>query len=464
MSDEIFLSYARSDRERAKIFAEALGNLGYSVWWDRSIPYGRKFDEYILEKLNQARCVIVLWSKDSVKSDWVRDEAERGKRREILVPVLIDDVDIPLGFGRLQAAQLLDFDGMSSSEEFKRLSESIAGIMTPHVKEKEKQARLEEEILRKQQARRKEERRQREEHERIVKESSSAGWTSHKKFFTIAFVLGILLVGFWLIAPIFSDQKTFNNTIGMEFVLIPAGEFDMGSPSADLDSYDDERPVHHVTISKAFYMGRYEVTQKQWRDVMGTSLLHTGGDLLPVEQVSWNEVQQFIQKLNEKESTNKYRLPSEAEWEYAARARTTTKYSFGDSNSNLGNYAWYAENSGSRSPKPGNYYGYDEDDWVHDYWNGTTHPVGQWNPNTWGLYDMYGNVWEWVQDIYNSSYVGAPANGSAWESGSGSDCVLRGGSWYNPARFCRSAARLHLVPSLNATDHHDLGFRLLRSL
>ncbi|MCZ7393076.1 MAG: formylglycine-generating enzyme family protein [Candidatus Methanoperedens sp.] len=232
----------------------------------------------------------------------------------------------------------------------------------------------------------------------------------------------------------------------MEFVLIPAGEFDMGSPESEKDRDGNEGPVHHVKISKAFYMGKYEVTQKQWREVMGNDPSNFKGDNLPVESVSWNDVQEFIKKLNEKEGTNRYRLPSEAEWEYAGRAGTTTRYSFGDDESKLGEYAWYAMNSGSR-----------------------THEVGQRKSNPWGLYDMHGNVWEWVQDIYHNSYNGAPTDGSAWE-GDGSDRVLRGGCWYDLASYLRSAHRGGLVPD----DLHrgglalggrygDVGFRLLRN-
>jgi len=167
----------------------------------------------------------------------------------------------------------------------------------------------------------------------------------------------------------------------MEFVLIPAGTFTMGSPDSDSNAYDHEKPAHQVTISEPFYMGKYEVTQAQWKAVMGENPSRFKGDDHPVENVSWEDVQQFIQKLNAKEGKEACRLPTEAEWEYAARAGTTTIYSFGNNASQLGNYAWYDENSGN-----------------------TTHPVGDKPPNPWGLYDMHGNVWEWVQDWYGPIY------------------------------------------------------------
>jgi len=183
-------------------------------------------------------------------------------------------------------------------------------------------------------------------------------------------------------------------------------------------------------------MGKYEVTQKQWRDVMGSSTSNLG-DKLPVESVSWNEVRDFIKKLNEKEGSDKYRLPSEAEWEYAARAGTTTRYSFGDEESKLYDYAWFDANS-----------------------RGKTHDVGQKKPNPWGLYDMHGNVWEWVQDKWHTNYGGAPSDGSSWE-GDGSYRVVRGCGWSYRAGGCQSA-----IHTGSDADSHgdDFGFRLLRDL
>ena len=289
------------------------------------------------------------------------------------------------------------------------------------------------------------------------------------KFFAVALLLGIVFFGFWMFSPdgnndtniieptpvptltpsstpspaqpvtSSADQKTITNSISMEFVLIPAGEFDMGSPSGEVGRDGDEGPVHSVTISNAYYMGKYEVTQKQWREVMGTNPSNWKGDNLPVDKVSWNGAKDFIKKLNEKEGGDKYRLPSEAEWEYAARAGTTTRYSFGDDAGKLGDYAWYGDNSGSK-----------------------THPIGQKKPNPWGLYDMHGNVWEWVQDKWDF-YDYAPDDGSAGENGYGGR-VLRGGSWKSYAWSCRSANRdAGYFTGGPDTRNDGLGFRLLRS-
>jgi len=238
------------------------------------------------------------------------------------------------------------------------------------------------------------------------------------------------------ITPI-ENQKTFLNSIGMEFVEIPAGEFDMGSPWNEAGRFVNEEPVHRVKISNAFYLGKYEVTQKQWRDVMG-NVPSFKGDNLPVDHVSWNDIQDYIKKLNEKEGVNKYRLPTEAEWEYSARAGTTTSFSFGNDDSKLRDYAWYDANSESKS-----------------------HDVGQKKPNPWGLYDIYGNVFEFVQDLYQDNYNGAPIDGSSWE-GSGSNRVIRSGSYANDAAHARSASRAGIAPSSN--HFPNLGFRLVREV
>jgi formylglycine-generating enzyme required for sulfatase activity len=227
--------------------------------------------------------------------------------------------------------------------------------------------------------------------------------------------------------------KTLRNSIDMEFVRIEAGTFQMGSN----DGEDYEKPVHTVRISRPFYLGKYEVTQAQWEAVMGNNPSQFKGNANhPVENVSWDDVQEFIRRLNAKEGGARYRLPTEAEWEYVARAGTTTRWSFGDSESQLGRYAWYDGNAKRQ-----------------------THPVGQLQPNPWGLYDMHGNVYEWVQDWYGK-YASDTAVDPAGPS-SGSVRVDRGGSWSSTARNCRSALRFLGAPGGRIDD---LGFRLLREV
>ena len=217
---------------------------------------------------------------------------------------------------------------------------------------------------------------------------------------------------------------------GDEFVKIRPGEFDMGS---DKGGASDEKPVRRVRISKPFQMGKYEVTQEQWEAVMGDNPSGFEGARRPVENVSWGDVQEFIGKLNQRNDGFEYRLPTEAEWEYAARAGTT-----GDYAGNLDEMGWYGANSGNE-----------------------THPVGEKKPNAWGLYDMQGNVFEWVQDWYDSEYYGSRPNPDTDPTGpaSGSLRVVRGGTWSYPAQYCRSAYRFRDRPGYR---FNALGFRFLR--
>ena len=222
--------------------------------------------------------------------------------------------------------------------------------------------------------------------------------------------------------------------VAMEFVRIPAGSFLMGSPE-DEQGRDSDETQHEVTISQGFWMGKYEVTQGQWEAVMGENPSHFDecGSRCPVERVSWSDTQRFIQRLNERESGSghRYRLPTEAEWEYAARAGTT-----GARYGELGEVAWYDGNSGR---------------WVH--------PVGQKRANAWGLHDMLGNVYEWTADWYGaypSSAVTDPTG-----SGAGSRRVLRGGSWISDAGYVRSASRASNSPGFRRGTFN--GFRLVRT-
>ncbi len=220
----------------------------------------------------------------------------------------------------------------------------------------------------------------------------------------------------------------------LQLAWIPPGSFLMGSPSSESGRSSDEGPQHRVTISHGFYMGKYEVTQAQWKAIMGNNPSRFKGDNLPVEEVSWNDVQKFIQKLNRQTGLH-FRLPTEAEWEYACRGGTDTAFCYGDSESQLGDYAWYGSNSNSK-----------------------THPVGQKQPNAWGLYDMHGNVWEWCSDWYDSDYYKNSPSTDPTGPATGDLRVFRGGSWYNSAQYCRSALRDWNDPS---SRFHNLGFRLI---
>jgi formylglycine-generating enzyme required for sulfatase activity len=220
---------------------------------------------------------------------------------------------------------------------------------------------------------------------------------------------------------------------GMEFVLIPAGSFTMGSPDNEKDRGGDEGPQHKVNI-KSFYLMTTEVTQKMWTEVMGSNPSYFKGDNLPVESVNWNDCQDFIKKLNQRDPGKNYRLPSEAEREYACRAGTKTRFYSGNNDSDLDAIAWYYGNSGSK-----------------------THPVWQKRANAWGLYDMSGNVWEWCSDWYHDSYNGAPSDGSSWEYPQGQYRVVRGGSWLSFPSYCRSSFRYWFEPVYRSSG---IGFRV----
>jgi formylglycine-generating enzyme required for sulfatase activity len=212
--------------------------------------------------------------------------------------------------------------------------------------------------------------------------------------------------------------------VSFDFCLVPAGRFSMGDSS--------NGPIHQVTISSEFYLGKYPVTQDQWEVVMGSNPSKFIGPDLPVEQVSWEDCQEFISRLNAM-AKGTYRLPTEAEWEYACRAGSAGKYCFGDNEAHLEEYAWFRTNSGSQ-----------------------TQPVGKKKPNAWGLHDMHGNVWEWCLDWYGDYPAAAVTDPTG--AATGSDRVPRGGGWYDEACHVTSAGRGGGAPDGGFTH---LGFRLV---
>jgi len=203
----------------------------------------------------------------------------------------------------------------------------------------------------------------------------------------------------------------------------------MGSENGDAD----ETPVHRVRISQGFEIGKYEVTQAQWEAVMNSNPSSFKGANLPVEDVSWDDAKKFIGRLNARNDGYVYRLPTEAEWEYACRAGSTGDYA-GD----LDAMAWYSENS-----------------------EGKSHPVRKKQPNAWGLFDMHGNVWEWVEDWYGRNYYERGPTVDPQGSGADSYRVVRGGAWLSSAGLLRSAFRHSRTPDDRG---HSLGFRLVRTL
>ncbi len=442
-----FMSYARSDDEKMKgsltRFREDLSDAvelvtgeEFQIFQDRDdIKWGQNWKKRIQNSLDEVTFLIPIITPRFFKSEYCKDEVERFigrekelKRDDLILPVYyvgcrqMDEESI---FSSDPIAKIINehnwtdwrklrFESFDSSQVQIKLAELAEQIRDALERVSEDATEEPDSDADTMQEKSRSESEKQDSKQKITNVSPNERSTP-----TIDETL---------------PKKDYENSIGMKFVLIQTGEFMMGS-----DEYNREKPVHKVTISKPFYLGIYPVTQKEWKAIMEDNPSYFKGDNLPVEQVSWNDVQEFIKKLNEKEGANKYRLPTEAEWEYAARAGTTTRYSFGDDESNLGDYAWYISNSGRK-----------------------THEVGQKKSNPWGLYDMHGNVWEWVQDNWHvdDNYNSAPTDGSAWES-SGSFIVFRGGGWYGDAGDSRSAFR-----GINGAGDRIsyLGFRLMRIL
>ena len=224
------------------------------------------------------------------------------------------------------------------------------------------------------------------------------------------------------------------NGVRFKMIAVAGGTFTMGATSEQQNYDNDEKQTHTVTLSD-YYIGETEVTQELWAAVMGSNPSWFSGNMQrPVEYVSWDDCQTFIQKLNRLTGAN-FRLPTEAEWEFAARGgRNSRGYQYSGS-SNLDDVAWYTYNSSD-----------------------TTHPVKTKSPNELGIYDMSGNVWEWCQDWYSSSYYSSSPQNNPTGPSSGSYRVFRGGSWFNYARDCRSANRSSRTPVFR---HYNLGLRLV---
>ena len=245
------------------------------------------------------------------------------------------------------------------------------------------------------------------------------------------------------INPTSSFTEDLGNGIKLEMIAIPGGTFLMGSPENEAERYDSESPQHQVTVP-SFFMGKYQLTQAQYQAIIGLNPASFKGDNRPVEKVSWDDAVTFCQKLTQKTGNN-YRLPSEAEWEYACRAGTKTPFSFGDNiTTDLVNYNG---NYSYRFAQEGEY-------------RQRTTDVGIFPPNAFGLYDMHGNVWEWCEDDWDVNYINAPTDGSAWNGLSGDLKVLRGGSWSHLPDHCRSACRTYY--DLAYLDG-NIGFRVVCS-
>lgn len=420
---DIFISYAKADRDVAQRLAGALEAQGWSVWWDLDIPAGKDFDKVIEAELDAATSVVVLWSKHSVDSRYVKGEAREAQSQDKLIPAFIEHVKPPMDFRAIQGVFLMDWDGAEDFPAFKQLVgaiERIMGKMIPGPK--------------------------------VPPDSGKVrGRPSNDEHGTLEKAAQLSL------EPTASPAE--GKSIEFEFIGCPAGEFDMGSENGG----DDEKPVRRVRISREFQLGKYPVTQEKWETVMGSNPSKWKGAKRPVEKVSWNDVQRFIKMMNERKDGYVYRLPTEAEWEYACRAGSTGDYS-GD----VDEIAWYWDNSGKERLDAARIWATDP---RRAYGRlarnlNQTHPVGQKLPNAWGFCDMYGNVNEWVHDWYHKEYYGSRPDPDTDPLGPESDEMgimarrgCRGGSYKSEALRLRSAARGGFTQSQR---EETCGFRLLR--
>ena len=468
---QIFISYAREDQPQAREIYRRLHDAGYKPWLDEEdLMPGQNFRLVIERSLTGSDFVIICLSRTSVaKRSFFQREIKHAldKLEEMLpedifvIPARLDQCEMP---EELKDRHWVDlFDERGWEKLFRALDYELHKRGKTPPKPAAPPTPLEPEVRRIEPSPPPEEPvryrppapkppRERKPVERIEPKPEVTKLPpparlvtrlSKKRIGVAASVLAVTaMIGYVSWSQLSSKSSNDSPVVGnasnlftedlangvkIEMVKLPGGEFTMGSN----DGNSDEKAPHQVRLSP-FAIGKYEVTQRQWKALMGDNPSNfKGSDDLPVENVSWEMVQSFLQRLN-----RKYRLPTEAEWEYAAHAGSRRRYSFGDDENELRNYAWYSSNSNSQ-----------------------THPVGQLKPNGFGLFDMHGNVWEWCSDWYDASYYKQSAGTDPQGPSAGSYRVLRGGGWSRDAVGCRSADRGIDAPGYR---HDYLGFRLVR--
>jgi formylglycine-generating enzyme required for sulfatase activity len=409
MSD-VFICYSRTDATIAERVAGQLRAQGWSVFLDVQTHVGKRWHKEIEKELHAAKAVVVLWSVKSRDSDFVLEEAEYGKRKELLFPAFIEQVEYPYGFGRIQTANLI---GWMGDRDHPGLTQLLTSLRL-HLK---------------------------------VDETPPAP-------IDLARPLVVQPNAAHALVTQASPSQTFRHKLkiggeGPQMVVIPSGRFLMGSPPEEPERSEAEGPQHEVQIKAPFAMGVYAVTFDEYDQFCSAANKPKPSDEKwgrgkhPVIKVSWNDAQTYCKWLT-KQSDRVYRLPSEAEWEYACRAGTITPFHFGESSSTdqancNGNYPSNRSTKGIPRKR--------------------TVPVGSFAPNAFGLYDMHGNVSEWCWDEWDNNYHGAPTDGSCWEKRQDALArVLRGGSWFSVAAFARSAARDCYDPDVRS---YSFGFRVL---
>ncbi|MGH8586891.1 MAG: SUMF1/EgtB/PvdO family nonheme iron enzyme [Gammaproteobacteria bacterium] len=409
MSD-IFICYSRTDSTVASRLAERLRAERWSVFRDVQTHVGKRWHKEIEKELHAAKAVVVLWSARSRDSDYVLEEAQYGKRKEILFPAFIERVEFPYGFGRIQTADLVGWVGDEGHPGLVQLLESLR----EHLNSREATPGSGDVL-----------------HADAVVTSKPAQPGP---------------------ARVLAPGQTFGDRLktgaeGPLMVVIPAGRFRMGSSEDEPEREDDEGPQHEVRLAAPFAMGVYAVTFEDYGRFCDDTTFgkpedqRWGRGRRPVINVSWEEARAYCAWLGE-QTGRAYRLASEAEWEYACRAGTVTPFYFGrrittDQANFDGNYTYNGSAKGE--------------------YRAQSVPVGSFPPNAYGLYDMHGNVWEWCEDTWHNSYDGAPSDGSARGKGGMASRVVRGGSWGGKPRGCRAASRSVSAPGSRSSH---VGFRV----
>jgi formylglycine-generating enzyme required for sulfatase activity len=392
MAHDVFISHSHDDRETVEAIRQALEARNIACWIaPRDIQVAdRDYAGTISDAVCASRALVLVLSTHSIRSEMVKKEVYVADEQHIrIVPFRIEKVTLNSALKLLLSGmQYQDATTPPLAQHLGRLCDAVANIVrTPCAMQVPSGFHASANA--------------------VPELHTNTGWA----------------------------KNIVHDGTGIEMVFIPAGEFRMGSNSGD----DDEKPVHKVVISRPFYLGKFQVTQDEWRNITGTNpSKFKGKKRNPVECLTWNDCQDFLQRISDRASGTVFTLPTEAQWEYACRAGSTTNYSFGDSKSSLTDYAWYRANSGH-----------------------TTHPVGDKRPNPWGLFDMHGNVWEWCQDWWYAKYRSGEAIDPQGPS-SGIARVLRGGAWNGFKSYCRSSFREGYDP--DDTFGSGVGLRISMAL
>jgi formylglycine-generating enzyme required for sulfatase activity len=454
---DVFISYAKEDRASAERLSRALERHGFSVWWDREILAGADFYNVISDELHAAACVVVIWSKHSTASRWVRDEAREGLERNALVPVLIDAIEPPMGFGSIHAEDLSGWTGGDDHPGLTRLIKAVSHVSVSGSTRPVQPAGVQDHRQGTAQPLLSEAGR--------LDRTAEEGRRARRRMILVVAAIAVLAAAAAIAASTlieWKDEAPRRNLVDgrevpmgrigepyrdcpqcPEMVPLAPGWFRMGASWLDREAQSDERPIKEIVIDYSFAIGRTEVSFAEWQACVDDGGCHGyvpddyrwGRGARPAIFVSWDDAQTYVDWLRGKTGKD-YRLASEAEWEFACRAGTESKYPFGD----------------EITPVLANY----------DRNEGKTKEVGSYPANAWGIHDMNGNVWEWVEDVWHDSHSGRPTDGKPrLEGADPQDKVVRGGSWDDRPRRARCISR-------NGKDRdqreNEIGFRVALTL